>query len=379
MRSLTSLSIFRVHLVLLLLSFALGLFLCSCSSNEDANDGGVEDVTIWSGSEDAPSSNDGANVERDLRYEAFREKCSELLKAYGSPSVITVASTEYASGLCFADLIDFDGDETDELIIAYADSEHANPYDAPPVKVEIWSFDGQNIQLAFRGNPSLSGTNGYFPYIDIYSRADKNGRVYLRQTCHGSSPVATYSYELLGYGEDGAFDDIADPTLSLDDFDSYLGKSEYRVYLFDVDMDGLEPGMSLDQAESRTRDTLSELKVDTTIEQVDSSQELPSGENEASNVIALDLDAVSNDMEANPARAKLNWEGKVVEYSSTISDITEDSVYLDTNIGYRLWVTSLPIEEIAQLERGDYVTVIGAYLPFSNRIDGYSITKSDSN
>lgn len=180
------------YVIVVLFSSWTLLFLCACTSQDNTS-------------------------ENDLRNKAFGKKCSELIKTYGLPSTQSQISTEYATGLCLADFIDFNGDGKDELIVAYAASKQPGSYDVPPVEVEIWSFDGQDLQQVFQGNPSLWGTNGYFPFIDLYSRADGEGLAFLWQTCHGSSPVI-YSYELLGYKDDGSFGDIVEPALSFKDF-----------------------------------------------------------------------------------------------------------------------------------------------------------------
>ena len=340
------------YVIVALFSLWALLFLCACTSQDDIS-------------------------ENDLRNKAFGEKCSELIETYGAPSTQSQISTEYATGLCLADLIDFNGDGKDELIVAYAASKQQDSYGVPPVKVEIWSFDGQDLQQVFQGDPSLWGTNGYFPFIDLYSRADEEGLAFLRQTCHGSAPII-YSYELLGYKDDGSFGDIVEPALSLQDFESSLGESKYRAYLFDVSSGELEPGILLDKVISDTKETLNDLNVDTTIskKEFDKSEDQTAEDSTTTNAIYLDLDAVEKDMNENPARAKLNWEGKVVKYSSTITQITEDSVYLDTGKNYALCVSSLPLEEIAQLNKGDHVTVVGAYLPHVG-IDGYSIVQDN--
>ena len=340
------------YIIVALFSLVTLLFLCACTSQDDTS-------------------------ENDLRNKAFGEKCSELVETYGTPSAQLQISTEHATGLCLADLIDFNGDGKDELIVAYAANKQPGSYDVPPVKVEIWSFDGQDLQQVFQGNPSLWGANGYFPFIDLYSRADKEGLAFLRQTCHGSSPLI-YSYELLGYKDDGSFGDIVEPALSLQDFESSLGESKYRAYLFDVSSGELESGILLDEVISDTKKTLNELNVDmsTLRKKADQYEDQATEDNAITNAIYLDLDAVEKDLNENPARAKLNWEGKVVKYSSTITRITEDSVFLDTGKNYALCVSSLPLEEIAQLNKGDHVTVIGAYLPHVG-IDGYSVVQDN--
>lgn len=340
------------YVIVVLFSSWTLLFLCACTSQDNTS-------------------------ENDLRNKAFGEKCSELIKTYGPPSTQSQISTEYATGLCLADLIDFNGDGKDELIVAYAASKQPGSYDVPPVEIEIWSFDGQDLQQVFQGNPSLWGTNGYFPFIDLYSRADGEGLAFLRQTCHGSSPVI-YSYELLGYKDDGSFGDIVEPALSFEDFESILGESKYRAYLFDISSGELEPGILLDKVISDTKETLKDLNVDMSIlkKEADQSEDQATEDDTITDAIYLDLDAVEKDMNENPARAKLNWEGKIVKYSSTITRITEDSVFLDTGKNYALCVSSLPLEEIAQLNKGDHVTVVGAYLSHVG-IDGYSIVQDN--
>lgn len=60
-------------------------------------------------------------------YSRYLKKVNRLMKREGKPAAASAESGAYASGLAYAGLVDFAGDGTEELVVAYYDSECAIP------------------------------------------------------------------------------------------------------------------------------------------------------------------------------------------------------------------------------------------------------------
>lgn len=86
----------------------------------------------------------------------YLAKCREYIDKYGEPTFTSYEYTDLASGLAIARLIDFDGDGTDELLLAYdtkpAPSGSNYTYDTSQkdaYKVEVWAYKDGKISKVY--------------------------------------------------------------------------------------------------------------------------------------------------------------------------------------------------------------------------------------
>ena len=82
-------------------------------------------------------------AEQTARYRAYYDKLTELTEEYGAAYIETneeySAEPTYLCGLCFAMLVDFDADGTEELLLAYNSSGEETTF-----SIEVWGFaDGE--------------------------------------------------------------------------------------------------------------------------------------------------------------------------------------------------------------------------------------------
>ena len=135
----------------------------------------------------------------DKAKEAYLTACKERIDAYGEPSAANQHGQVFGTGLCYAKLIDVDGNGTDELAIAWM--EKGNPNNGG---FEIWSYQNDSYVLLYSGNDvSTHGTNGYFPYIEFFERNDGKGYALAVTKCRGSYPEK-YVHFLFGFDESGS-------------------------------------------------------------------------------------------------------------------------------------------------------------------------------
>lgn len=118
--------------------------------------------------------------EKPGAYELYWQKCREYLDAYGDPQVITSDTGDcMACGLCVARLIDFDGDGTEELLLAYNrngdfESKDIAGYLDRQLEgfvVEVWAYrpDEGSIELVYDEPGSLETTNGGYFFLQTFT------------------------------------------------------------------------------------------------------------------------------------------------------------------------------------------------------------------
>ena len=94
------------------------------------------------------------------RYQAYYEKLTELQETYGSAELVSALQDtfSYLTGLCFAQLVDFDGNGEEELVAAYYDSEQADSGVMSAYTIEVWSCDDGTLSL-LHTQDSYSGSD----------------------------------------------------------------------------------------------------------------------------------------------------------------------------------------------------------------------------
>lgn len=97
-----------------------------------------------------------ARTDEQKAADLYLAKCREYIDKYGEPTFTSYEYTDLASGLAIARLIDFDGDGTDELLLAYdtkpAPSGSSYTYDTSQkdaYKVEVWAYKDGKISKVY--------------------------------------------------------------------------------------------------------------------------------------------------------------------------------------------------------------------------------------
>lgn len=112
--------------------------------------------------EDKSSVNDEAESDKNDASTAYRNLIEKYETEYGSASLNE--QEQFWTGLCFAKLLDFNGDGVDELILAY----QTEPFNIDNVEytVELWEFDGTSAE---RVASQISWTGNNEPYFGGFS------------------------------------------------------------------------------------------------------------------------------------------------------------------------------------------------------------------
>ena len=150
---------------------------------------------------------------------AYAAKIMDYVETYGYPTVRTNGHYAFAEGVCLAQLIDFDADGSDELLVAYFDDRDAGEKginDARVYRVEVWSCHDGEIVLSHSQNAMW--TNGGFGYLNMWQSG--NGTSWIEELSYES----TSRFERLYGMVDGSFqmihvaeyrDEFTNPTLRL--------------------------------------------------------------------------------------------------------------------------------------------------------------------
>lgn len=110
------------------------------------------------------------------KYAVYKNIISQYEKKYGKAQTGTLGIF-YWQGLCFAKLLDFNGDGTKELVLVYQ-SEKTN-IDKVKYHVEMWTIDKNKAKKIVSGI-SWSGNNG--PYFGGFSITKYKGKYLLKLT-----------------------------------------------------------------------------------------------------------------------------------------------------------------------------------------------------
>lgn len=149
----------------------------------------------------APAKEDGKTDEQKA-YGLFLDKIKELTDTYGaSGSTEWGGSYNLATGLCVADLVDFDGDGMNELFVVYntqvVDFNQEACFDKQKesFKTEVWAYRDGKISKVF-DKSVVQGSNGGIMWTCVYQ---KDSKFYL--------VTFDTAYEDLG---DGAYNETTD-------------------------------------------------------------------------------------------------------------------------------------------------------------------------
>lgn len=127
----------------------------------------------------APPADEDPDEQPPSAYELYWDKCQEYLDAYGEPNWISAKDGSYMmTGLCVAQLIDFDGDGTEELALVYNTLDDFVPntvngyldQQTDAFTVEIWAYRDGQIELVYNEAGSLEIANGGTVWFSVFGR-----------------------------------------------------------------------------------------------------------------------------------------------------------------------------------------------------------------
>ena len=165
---------------------------------------------------------------------AYKKLIQKYESRYGKAKLYTSGSMHYWKGVCFAKLLDFDGDGTKELVIAYQNG--SGRYTNIKYHVELWTFDGKKTKKIC-SSVSWSGNN--CEYFGGFSIVKSNGNylLYLSDGARGNDVYygkknggtlgAVHSFRWKGNDIDGQwyYNGYA---ISVNEYMNYYGKLSPR-------------------------------------------------------------------------------------------------------------------------------------------------------
>ena len=105
---------------------------------------------------------------------AYKKLIQKYESKYGKAKLYTSKSIHYWKGVCFAKLLDFNGDGTKELVLVYQNG--SGKVDKIKYHVELWTFDGKNTKKICS---SVSWTGNNCEYFGGFSIIKSNGNYLL--------------------------------------------------------------------------------------------------------------------------------------------------------------------------------------------------------
>ena len=174
----------------------------------------------------APSADDAqaattttdARTDEQKAADLYLAKCREYIDKYGKATLTHYDYVDLASGLAVARLMDFDGDGTDELLLAYdtvpAPSGSSFDYDSnqkSAYKVEVWAYkDGKISKVYDEPHTVLSADDGSL-FVQICTLEGTEACVSTRTQDYDEN---TFSDVFRNYAFDGDEFDVALETAS---------------------------------------------------------------------------------------------------------------------------------------------------------------------
>lgn len=133
-------------------------------------------------------------------YEAYRAKAEEYQERYGAAESVNRDTHDGLTGLCLAQLIDFDSDGWEELLLAIHDGDSAPEgdfFNPDSYWVEVWSHQNGVLEQAERADTySTQATSSYFLLCrteDGYefgsSKSQDGGLVYYYTLSRSNNPA----------------------------------------------------------------------------------------------------------------------------------------------------------------------------------------------
>lgn len=160
----------------------------------------------------------------ELRNEAYYDIVEKYNEKYGKASYNSGSSLCYAQGLCVVDLIDFNGDGEDELLVIYRyDRIVAGKGDEtesePEYKLEVYYWNGTQARKAYETD-GISTMQSSESDREFYILQHADGKIKLCKNSYvhssGSSRVWTATSRISEMDEEGVFDTCFVATVDCD-------------------------------------------------------------------------------------------------------------------------------------------------------------------
>ena len=184
-----------------------GIFGLDVPEDDEAEDGVAE--AEGQTAEDATGEEEGAAYSTAAAYAAYYDLLLEYQETYGVAGSTVIEGFYYLTGLCFASLVDFDGDGTDELVLAYYDDELDTKHD---ICIQVWAYE-DGLTLLFEDDEDVysSGTQSglciatvdgsSYLLLGFFDQGDQVTSAF----AHGYEDGRFSVEHLYGYGADGTF------------------------------------------------------------------------------------------------------------------------------------------------------------------------------
>lgn len=153
--------------------------------------------------------------------ELFTDKILEYQKKYGEGEAVEIddsQSTYGAQGVAYAKLVDFDGDDQDELLIEYSDEPVDRVDDAAAAHLEVWAYKNGKIEKVYTPDVSVAPHQAYVSFapfsgvygVLVYDKDSVNETIAtvattLEQLKSKDSDDAQASYEAISATQDVSF------------------------------------------------------------------------------------------------------------------------------------------------------------------------------
>lgn len=216
------------------------------------NDG---EIVFEKVSEDKAIVNDEAESDENDAPTAYRNLIEKYETEYGSANLNE--QEQFWTGLCFAKLLDFNGDGVDELILAYQ-TEPSN-IDNVEYTVELWEFDGTSVE---RVASQISWTGNNIPYFGGFSISKYEEKYLLVLTDNAGGDISYY-----GTKDDGSIGlvheliwkgDAMEGDWYLDD--EMISRETYEEYYNKYRSDSIWYGFSEESCNETIQEEISQTK-----------------------------------------------------------------------------------------------------------------------
>ncbi len=144
---------------------------------EEDNPKAEEEVVVEPPAPETDSAQEPAEenglTDEQIAAALYYYTCQDLIEEYGAPATADRNSggEVAASGLALADLIDFDGDGTDELLTVVCTKDPATTtsfYGDDTYQVAVWRYADGAVEQVYEGD--VSHSNGGYYYVNLYER-----------------------------------------------------------------------------------------------------------------------------------------------------------------------------------------------------------------
>ena len=159
--------------------------------------------------------------------ELFTDKILEYQKKYGEGEAVDMGNSLYGTqGVGYAELIDFDGDGQDELLIEYSDEPVDYGDKAAAAHLEVWAYKDGEIKKVYSPEVNVftqqvgvsirlaeyEGKTGLIQWLD-------HGTAIKQNDVSGESGPSAHEYQVKLIGYDGQSFDAMSDLIALSEFD----------------------------------------------------------------------------------------------------------------------------------------------------------------